>query len=150
MPEPAASHLSLQPVDRTNWRAVRDLRVADEQRAFIADPNHYLAVCCYTDWNPLAIRLDERIIGFLMWAVDGEDGSCWLGGIFLDAAFQGQGLGKRSVTEAIAMLRERTGATEFALSYQPSNAVAKSLYASLGFLETGEVEEDEVAARMRT
>ena len=34
------------------------------------------------------------------------------------------------------------------LSYEPENVVAKSLYASLGFMETGKIEEGELVAKM--
>ena len=71
-----------------------------------------------------------------------------LGGILVDAAHQGRGVGRAAVLEAIRMLRDRTGAASFALSYDPDNTVAKGLYASLGFVETGDVDEDEVVARL--
>jgi diamine N-acetyltransferase len=82
-----------------------------------------------------------------MWGIDDEDGSCWLGGILVDAAHQGRGYGRAAVLEALAVLGERTSATGFALSYQPANEVARGLYVSLGFVETGEVDDDEVVAR---
>jgi len=34
-----------------------------------------------------------------------------------------------------------------ALSYDPQNTVARSLYASMGFVETGEISDDETVAR---
>ena len=41
------------------------------------------------------------------------------------------------------------GCDSVALSYSPGNAVARALYLSLGFEETGEMEDDEVVARRR-
>ena len=50
---------------------------------------------------------------------------------------------------ALTVLRaRRPGGARFALSYQPDNAVARRLYAGLGFVETGEVDDDEVVARL--
>jgi len=43
----------------------------------------------------------------------------------------------------------RTGHREAALSYDPRNTVARSLYASMGFIETGELDDDETVARKR-
>ncbi len=49
-----------------------------------------------------------------------------------------------------AAIERRTlqgGHRRFALSYQPSNHAARRTYAALGFVETGEREDDEVVAR---
>lgn len=141
--------LTICPVDSENWRGVARLEVAPEQRAFVAEPAYYLALCAYGQlWQPLAVLLDDTVIGFCMWAVDPADGSCWLGGILIDRAHQGQGHGRRAVQAALALLAQQHGHRSFALSYQPANAAAKALYASLGFRETGEVEDDEVVARL--
>jgi diamine N-acetyltransferase len=106
-------------------------------------------MCAYEQlWQPLAIFLNEDVIGFLMWAVDPADSSCWLGGILIDQQYQRRGYGRQAIQAAISMLAEQHGHQNFALSYQPSNIVAKTLYQSLGFVETGELEDDEVVARL--
>ena len=107
-----------------------------------------MALCSYgEDWHPLAIYLDEQVIGFLMWAVNSTDGSCWLGGILIDQGYQRRGYGRKAIQAAIAMLAEEGGYQCFALSYSTDNP-AKYLYSSLGFIETDEWEDDEVVARL--
>jgi diamine N-acetyltransferase len=142
--------VTLRPVDAGSWRDVARLTVVPGQERFVAAPTYYLAFCAYSDiWRPLSVHdVDGEVVGFLMWGIDNADGSCWLGGIVVDAAHQGRGVGRAAVREAIRVLREQTGAASFALSYDPDNAVAKGLYTSLGFVETGEVDEDEVVARL--
>ena len=141
--------VTLRPVSRANWRDIAKLEVTAAQREFVAEPCYYLALCHYDNkWQPLAIYLDERVIGFLMWAVDPADGSCWLGGIFVDHSYQRRGYGRQAVQAAIAMLAEERGYQYFALSYQPANIVAKHLYDTLGFTEMDEWEDDEVVARL--
>ena len=143
------AQVSLRPVNHENWRDVANLKVSDTQREFVAEPSYYLALCCYgKDWHPLAICLDEEVIGFMMWATDPADGSCWLGGILVDQGMQKRGYGGRAVGAAIRMLREKYGHRNFALSYQPANLLAKHLYSKLGFIETNEWESDEVVARL--
>ena len=142
------TQVSLRPITRDNWREVAKLEVAESQRKFVAEPSYYLALCSYGgDWQPLAIYLGEQVIGFMMWAVDEADGSCWLGGILIDQSFQRQGYGRQAIQAAIKMLSKQHGYQNFALSYSPDNP-AKHLYHKLGFIETGEWEDDEVVTRM--
>ena len=141
--------ISLHPVSHDNWRNVADLKVSDAQREFVAEPSYYLALCCYgNDWRPLAICLGEQVIGFMMWAIDPADGSCWLGGILVDQSMQKRGYGKQAVKEAITLLQRKHGYNSFALSYQPANLVAKHLYSKLGFIEMNEWEDYEIVARL--
>ena len=143
------ARVSLHPVDQTNWRAIANLQVFETQCDFVAEPCYYLALCAYgNDWQPLAISLNEQVIGFMMWTTDPADGSCWLGGILVDKGMQRHGYGRQAVHSAIAMLRRQYGYRDFALSYQPANLAARSLYKDLGFVETNEWEGAEVIARL--
>lgn len=147
--ESNGTQVTLRPVDRDNWRDIANLKVLETQRQFVAEPCYYLALCCYgNDWHPLAICLDEQVIGFMMWATDPADGSCWLGGILVDQGMQGRGYGGQAVQAATTMLAGEYGYRDFALSYQPANLVARHLYSKLGFVETNEWEGNEIVARM--
>jgi diamine N-acetyltransferase len=143
--------VSLRPVDAGSWRDVARLTVAPGQERFVASPTYYLALCAYGDvWQPMSVN-DARsgaVVGFLMWGIDDADASCWLGGVLLDAAHQGHGVGRAAIVEALRVLGPRSRSAGFALAYHPDNTVARSLYASLGFVETGEVDDDEVVARL--
>jgi diamine N-acetyltransferase len=142
------NQISLRPVDRKNWREVTRLEVHESQREFVAEPSYYLSLCSYGgDWQPFAIYLNEEVIGFMMWAVDPADGSCWLGGILIDKNHQRQGYGYKSIQTAIAKLSDEHEYQNFALSYSPNNP-AKHLYHKLGFIETEEWEGDEMVARL--
>jgi diamine N-acetyltransferase len=140
----------LEEVGADNWRACTALEVAEEQRRFVAPVAYYLALCAYggTPWRPLAVRVDEEIVGFVMWGIDPEDESSWIGGLVIDRRHQRRGYGRAVVTQ----LLERAvsdGRREAALTYLPDNTVARSLYARMGFVETGELDGDEVVARKR-
>jgi len=143
-----AEKVKLRPVNRDNWRDIAKLGVTELQREFVAEPCYYLALCCYgQDWKPLAVYLGNSTIGFLMWAIDPDDGSCWLGGILIDQNYQRQGYGQQAIETAIKLLTEEYGYQHFALSYSPQNA-AKCLYHKIGFVETDEWEGDEIVARL--
>ena len=143
------SEVTLRPVGRDNWRAVAHLSVTEQQREYVGVPAYYLALCCYDEiWNPLAVYLDDEVIGFLMWGVDPADQSCWLGGIFIDQRYQRRGHGRQAIQKAVDLLAQEHGCRNFALSYQPTNRIARELYRSLGFVETDEWEDDEIVARL--
>jgi diamine N-acetyltransferase len=140
--------VTLHPVTDDNWRDVAALSVTEAQRQFVAAPTYYLTLCCYGDlWRPLAVYLENEVIGFMMWAEDPSDGSCWLGGIIIDQHHQRRGYGRQAVEAAIALLGDEHGYEDFALSYAPDNG-AKHLYRRLGFRETGEWEDEEMVARL--
>ncbi|MCK5251250.1 MAG: GNAT family N-acetyltransferase, partial [Spirochaetaceae bacterium] len=97
--------IELKAVDSGNWRDVAGLEVAESQKDIVQQSSYYLALCHYgKQWKPLAVELDGKVIGFMMWAVDDDDGSCWLGGIIIDLKLQGQGYGHRAVKSAVTML----------------------------------------------
>lgn len=146
-----ASHsepeLTLMIINNSNWRKVIRIKVKPEQLDFIAEPSYYLLLCHYGElWQPLAVTLGDQVIGFIMWAIDPLDGSCWLGGFHLDADWQGKGYGRQTLHTAIKILSKREGCRNFALSVLPNNPAIK-LYKSVGFVETDEMEDDEIVMR---
>lgn len=138
----------LVDVGPANWRACADLDVTEEQRAFVGPVARYLSLCAYDDgpWHPLAALDGDRVVGFVMWGVDPADDSFWIGGLVVDRTEQRRGRGRSIVEQLIARARAEDRSS-VALSYEPANVVAKALYASLGFVETGETEGDEIVAR---
>lgn len=144
-PSPA---VTLHAVDAATWRDVADLAPTPEQSAWVAPVTRYLCLCVYDGiWQPLAIRVDGRVVGFVMWAFDDSEGSHWIGGLVVDAAHQGRGIGRAAVQALLARFEASPGYREAALTYDPTNIVARDLYRSLGFVETGEEDDGEVVAR---
>jgi diamine N-acetyltransferase len=141
--------LEVRPITGDNFRDVLDLAVTQEQSAWVAPTARYLAVCAYGgSWHPLGLYADGIPVGFAMWAPDPDHGSHWIGGFLVDGSHQRRGHGRAAMLAIMDHLRRFEGATRFALSYAPDNAVARRLYASLGFVETGEREGDELVARL--
>jgi len=141
--------VTVTDVTPDNWRSVAELDVLDEQRAFVAPVTRYLAMCAYDagPWRPLAVQSDGDVVGFAMEAVDPADDSYWIGGLVVDAASQGHGIGRATVEALVS--RARSGSRpSVALSYDPANVGARRLYASLGFIETGETDGTELVARL--
>ena len=140
----------LVEVDAANWRDLIRVAPYPDQESFVAAIAFYLCLANYGgEWHPLAIEADGTVVGHVMWAIDDADSSVWLGGLVIDAGVQRRGIGHAAVA---AFLQRFTaeGHTNVALSYSPTNLVARKLYADLGFVETGEMEGEEVVARHGT
>lgn len=141
--------VELRDVTAANWRACADLEVTADQSEFVTPVTRYLCLCHYGGvWNPLAVYAGGEWVGFVMWAVDADDASGWIGGLIVDRRRQRRGYGRAAVEALCARLRDEQGCRSFALSYAPGNVAARCLYASLGFTETDEREGDEVVARL--
>ncbi|WP_030768606.1 GNAT family N-acetyltransferase [Streptomyces sp. NRRL F-2664] len=140
----------LDEISDTNWRDVADVAPADHQRRFVAALGaRYLLLSMRGGvWNSLAIRAGDVVVGHVMWAYDEEGGAHWIGGMIVDAAEQGRGVGRAAVRALIGRLAALPACREIRLSYHPENAPAARLYAELGFTPTGDVEDDEVVAAL--
>ena len=140
----------LDDVHAENWRACAALEVEEPQQRFVASVAYYLALCAYGDspWRPLAVRAGDEVVGFVMWGIDPADESFWIGGLIIDRRHQRHGYG-RAVVAQLLHRAASNGHLEAALSYHTENTLAQSLYASMGFVETGELVDDETVARKR-
>ncbi|GLY20322.1 spermidine acetyltransferase [Micromonospora sp. NBRC 101691] len=141
--------VTLREVDDGNWRAVADVAPRDDQRRFVAAlAARYLLLSTREDvWTSLAVHADDTVVGHVMWGVD-EDGSYWLGGMVVDAAEQGRGLGSALLRTVTAWLAGQPGCRAIRLSYHPENAPARRLYEAAGFRPTGDTEDDEIVAEL--
>lgn len=95
--------VTLREVGDENWRAVADIVPLDDQRIYVpAMAARYLLLSMREGiWNSLAVYADDTVVGHVIWGLD-EDGSHWIGGMLIDGAEQGKGLGR-------ALLRTMTG-----------------------------------------
>lgn len=141
--------VTLREVGDDNWRAVADVVPLDDQRTFVAAmAARYLLLSMREDtWNSLAVCAGEEVVGHVMWGRD-DDGSHWIGGMLVDAAEQGKGLGRAVLHTIVGWLAAQQGCWAIRLAYHPDNLAARRLYESVGFVPTGEVDGDEVVAEL--
>ncbi len=136
-------NLILADVTADNWRDIADLAPRDDQRDFVpALAARYLLLGTLEDtWHNLGAFEDGTAVAHVMHAVDPDDGSRWIGGLVVDAAHQGRGVGRRVVELLLDRLRTEPGPVR--MSYHPDNEASRALFAGLGFVETGERVDDE-------
>ncbi len=145
--------ITLREIDRDNYRAIGKLKVTDEQQHFVATNPWSLAQSKYEpDLTPLGVYDDDTPVGFVMYrdedyGVMGRAWSIWR--VMIDHTQQGRGYGRAAMEALLLRLRaQSTTHTGIFISFVPENIPAKSLYVSLGFEDTGLVEDGEAVYRL--
>ncbi|MFG2329639.1 GNAT family N-acetyltransferase [Streptomyces sp. NPDC048604] len=140
----------LDEITDDNWRAVADVAPTDDQRRFVAALGaRYLLLSMRGGvWNSLAVRAADEVVGHVMWALDDEDGTHWIGGMIVNETEQGKGVGRAAMRALIQRLAALPDCREIRLSYHPENVPAARLYEALGFKPTGDQEDDEIVAAL--
>ena len=69
--------------------------------------------------------------------------------LMVDEKFQGKGYGRFGMQQMLEMFRTDERIKTVGISYEPENEAARRLYASLGFVEPGEMLEGEVLAVLK-
>jgi len=97
----------------------------------------------FTYAYPTAIFWENAAIAFLIYEALNEMQTHFLVWDFVvDKAFQGQGYGREIMMQLMQKLRIEYHAEKIELAYEPSNHIARNLYRSLGFLESGKINDD--------
>lgn len=139
------SLIDLQPLSRENARAVVRLQVAPEQAGFVASNANSIAdAYVHRELRPLAVYAGDELVGFAMYGQDPDDGRWWVVRMMIDERFQGRGYGRGAMVALIGLMREEHRCESIRLGVDPANHGAKRLYESLGFRDTGEVEDGEM------
>ncbi len=140
--------ISFRDITPDNFRAVIGLKVAPDQEHFVAANVYSLAQArVYPGMTPAALYAGETPVGFVMYAWEAPE--YYIIRYMIAAEHQRQGYGRAALGRLLEQFRGNPECRTVALSYEPENRVAAALYASFGFVETGEVDDGEVVARLR-
>lgn len=136
-PAAAAARITLHDITLANARQCLQLQVAPSQAQFVATNAESLVQSKFEPhWLTKAIVADDTMVGFVMYGHDPHYGWGILR-LMVDAAHQGHGYARAALQQVLLHIRAE-GGTSVGVSYADENAVAGRLYASLGFVETGE------------
>jgi diamine N-acetyltransferase len=151
----------VRPVTINNWRELSKLKVREDQTHFVASNVHSIAESQfgYDDpedghWAmyPFGIYDDNGApVGFLMYGYNftAPKMQAFIIRLMVDENQQGKGFGRFGMNWMLDRFRQEKRIKDVAISYEPDNEVGRKLYASLGFVETGEMLGDEVLAMLR-
>ena len=144
----------LREITRENWRACASLQVAQEQRHFIAPNMKSLLQYFYQDptdtFAPFGIYDGDTMVGFIMYGQSDFNGRLgWeIWRLMIDERHQRKGYARAALLQIIALMRARLGCAEIYIMFAVDNHVAGKLYASVGFVDTGEIENGEKIFRL--
>lgn len=152
--------ITLGDITWENFDACLRMRVKDEQDDFIADNIYSLAqsyvelLCDRMPPITKVIYADGVPVGFVMAGYNSAEEAA--SGIaeycicrfMIDRNHQGKGYGREAFSRLLEYLLTfpQGKADRIELSYNPANHVAKRLYESFGFRETGETDGDEIVS----
>ena len=158
--------LRLEKVNGKNMSDILALRVAKEQEDFVAANEisiieAYIAETGNGHAFPFGIYENDTPIGFLMIGFDTDDywddapsiakGNYNLWRLMIDRKYQNTGYGKGALKLALDFIKSfPCGKAEYCwLSYEPENVVARKMYHSFGFTETGDMDGEEIIAVLK-
>jgi diamine N-acetyltransferase len=148
----------LRPVAKENWEALIDLKVRDDQKAFVASNLYSIAEAQFGedfeghwDFHPYGIYERDIPVGFLMYGNNFSHPTqqAFIIRLMVDEKYQGNGYGRFGVEKLLEIFRADERIMAVGISYEPENAVARTLYASLGFVETGRMIDGEIEAVLK-
>jgi diamine N-acetyltransferase len=153
--------IELRKITFDNLDECIKLELKEEQKSFVASNIRSLAEAYIALANnegipmPYAIYYNNVMVGFIMLvyeevAENSDENVYWVCRLMIDKRYQGKGYGKEIIAKALEFIRTfpKGKATVVSLSYEPENIVARTLYASFGFVETGEIQDGELIAKL--
>ena len=142
-------NLIFKEITKNNWEECIELKVSKEQENFVASNVYSILQANYSaGLYPLAIYDNEIMVGFLMYEKDDVAKDMGMCRLMVDIKYQKKGYGKAAILKLLEIIKQKYGSTPFYTSFEPENIVAKKLYESIGFRETGEMLQDEILLKI--
>ena len=141
--------VELKEITKENIDEVLQLKVSETQEDFVSSAAYSLAQAyVYKETAfPFAIYADDVCVGFVMLGYYENEKQYTLWKFLIDENYQSKGYGRCALKLAIKYLVDNFNADEIYTGVAFGNNVAKELYYSIGFRETGE--KDDVQFEMR-
>ncbi|MDQ3484008.1 MAG: GNAT family N-acetyltransferase [Actinomycetota bacterium] len=147
----------LELIDASNWREALEVRVHDEQLAFVADHQPVALVIlakCFVRpggrrWEPLLVR-DRQGAAVGVFALTHGADDCEVRNFAIDARRQREGLGTAAVRAVIDRARQPdSDCEELLVTAHPANHAAHNVYRSAGFVSMGQERDGEPVFRFK-
>ena len=142
--------VELREITKENYEECLHLNVADSQKDFVSSTVHSLAQAWiyYDTAFPFAIYADGIMVGFIMLGYYEAEEYYTLWKFMIDEKYQNKGYGKKALKLGIDYLVNCFKVKEVYTAYYATNRIARDLYASIGFCETGEIVGNEIGMKL--
>jgi diamine N-acetyltransferase len=153
--------ITLRKITLDNRRQVFNLEVSEEQRKFVASNLSSIATAYVLATNgghpmPFAIYNDEIVVGFVLIAYGitsyelpaVAENNYTIIRLMIGKQYQNQGFGREALNKILEYIRTfPVGNAKYCwLEYAHENTVAEKLYKKMGFVDNGEVVNNEKVA----
>ena len=153
-PQPTRdSVVTLREITQKTVHQILRLKTSKAQEMFVA-PNEYSIAEAYFDRDHAwfrAIYADETPVGFVMLYDDPDDPkgpNYYLWRFMIAERFQQMGFGKQALDRLSEHVRTRPNATHITTSYVPGEGSPGDFYHKYGYVDTGEMDDDELVTRL--
>ena len=134
--------IELKEITSENIDEVLALKVDEGQKSFVSSNGDSLAQAYVYSKTafPFAVYDNDTIVGFIMMGYYEVKSYYTLWKFMIDSRYQHKGYGRKALELGIKYLQDRFDVTEVYTGVVPGNTVAKKLYKSVGFKDTGLIE----------
>lgn len=141
--------VSLREITKDTFRAICRLKTTKRQEDFVA-PNDWSIVEGHFEpksWMR-GIYADETPVGFIMVYDNPEKPEYYLWRFMVDERYQRMGFGKRALDLLVEHAKTRPNVTCMTLSYVPADDGPAEFYHRYGFVDTGEIDDEELVSKL--
>lgn len=141
--------VTLREITNDNLYEVFDLKLHKYQEIFVSSTAHSLALAwVYKDTAfPFAVYADDTLVGFVMMGY-WEAKQQYTRKFLIDKRYQHKGYGKEALRLATEYLVDQFHVSEIYLGVDVNNKIAKKMYHSFGFRETGVVDNRQLEMKL--
>lgn len=142
--------VELRKITKENYEECLNLNVAENQKKFVSSNVHSLAQAWiyYDTAFPFAVYANNTMVGFIMLGYYEDEGYYTLWKFMIDEKYQNKGYGRKALRLGIDFLINRFKVKEIYTAYYTTNRIARNLYASVGFRETGEIVGNQIGMKL--
>ena len=136
--------VELREITSANFEDVLNLQIFEYQDNFVSSTAYALAQAYvyHETAFPFAVYVGDTLVGFIMLGYYKTRSQYTLWKFMIDKQYQQKGYGKEALMCGMAYLREKFKVREIYTGVLLGNEIAKHLYTSVGFVETGIIEDN--------